>query len=160
MKTIEWEHRLVCALLKGMFNQKPFHSRHNFKWDVQVVFNYIKAHWQDSSILLYKDLTYKLVILMALTSTSRASALHHLDIRCMIRDGENFVLLPINYTKAGEMAKHHQAWSFMSTKMKFVCTRNPWWIYQVIFKLVDWRSKPIIIEFYSTSCWSLKFNCF
>lgn len=61
---------------------------------------------------------------MALTAASRASALHHLDIMCIIRDGENLFLLPINYTKTGEVAKHHQIWSFMSTKMTEICVES------------------------------------
>ena len=62
-----------------------------FIWDVQIVINYIKSEWRYSEGLSGKLLTLKLVMLMALTSASRASAVHHLDIMYMVKGNEKYV---------------------------------------------------------------------
>ena len=62
-----------------------------FIWDVQIVINYIKSEWGYSEGLLDKFLTLKLVMLMALTSASRAFAIHHLDIRYMVKGNGKYV---------------------------------------------------------------------
>ena len=77
------QHPLVCALLSGIFIEKPPKPRYVFIWDVQVVLVYIKTNWADNKTLSIADLTLKLVTLLALTAASRASAIHHLDVRFM-----------------------------------------------------------------------------
>ena len=59
------QHPHVCALLKGVFNERPPQPRYVFIWDIQTVLYFVKCHWSgcDSSD---KVLTYKLIILMAL----------------------------------------------------------------------------------------------
>ena len=54
-----------------------------FVWNVESVINYIKTKWKNNENLSEKYLTYKLVILMALTSASRASAMQCLHLRFM-----------------------------------------------------------------------------
>ena len=84
------QHSHVCALLKGVFNERPPQPRYVFIWDIQTVLDFVKCHWSrcDSSD---KALTYKLVILMFFSSASRASAIHHLDVRYMLRTEGKFV---------------------------------------------------------------------
>ena len=62
-----------------------------FIWDVQIAIDYIKSEWEYSEGLSEKFLTIKLVMLTALTSASRASAIHHLDIRYMVKENEKYV---------------------------------------------------------------------
>ena len=63
------QHPHVCALLKGVFNERPPQPRYVFIWDIQTVLDFVKYQWSgcDSSD---KVLIYKLVILMALSSAS------------------------------------------------------------------------------------------
>ena len=75
------QHPEVCALISGIFNNRPPQSRHIFVWSAESVINYIKAKWKNNENLSEKYLTYKLVILMTLTSASRASAMHCLDVK-------------------------------------------------------------------------------
>ena len=75
------QHPKVSDLLKGVFNKKTPQPRYTFTWDVQVVLDYIKANWSQTETLTNKLLTYKLVMLMALASASRASSIHCLDVR-------------------------------------------------------------------------------
>ena len=81
------QHPRVCALLTGVFNQRPPQLRYTFVWDVKIVFVYLKTNVSVNSKLSDKDLTHKLTILRALSSASRASSLHHLNIKFMARNG-------------------------------------------------------------------------
>ena len=70
--------------MTGVFNSKPPQPRYVFIWDVQIVLNYIKSNWANSSDLSDRNLTLKLTSLLALTSASRTVSIHHLDVRFMI----------------------------------------------------------------------------
>ena len=83
-KTVE-QLKQMCALLRGVFTKKPPQSRYAFTWDVQAVLDFVKNKWGNSNSLSDRDLTFKLLILLALTSTSRACTLHCLDIRFTAR---------------------------------------------------------------------------
>ena len=78
------QHLEVCALGSGIFNNRPPQPRYMFVLSVESVINYIKTKWKNNENLSGKYLTYNLVILMALTSASRASEMHCLDIRFMV----------------------------------------------------------------------------
>ena len=75
------QHPEVCTLLTGVFNLRPPPPRYSSTWNVQIVLEFIKNNSADTKSLLIKNLTLKLTILLALTSASRASSIHHLDIR-------------------------------------------------------------------------------
>ena len=79
------QHKQVCSLLKGVFTKKPPQPRYAYTWDVQVVLDFIKNKWGNSMALSDKDLTFKLVTMLALTSASRACTIHCLDIRFMAK---------------------------------------------------------------------------
>ena len=55
----------MCLLLKGVFNQRPARPRCVF---IQTFLDFVKCQWSECD-LSDKVLTYKLVILMALSST-------------------------------------------------------------------------------------------
>lgn len=84
------QHPDVCSLVSGVFNSRPPQPRYVFIWDVQLVLNLIKNQWSNNHNLSDKQITYKIVMLMALTSASRASALHHLDVRYMTRSADRY----------------------------------------------------------------------
>ena len=77
----------VFTLLTGLFNLKPPQPRYSFTWDFQIVLEFIKNNWTDNKSLPIKNLT----LLLALTSASRASSIHHLDIRFTSLSEEKFV---------------------------------------------------------------------
>ena len=66
------QHPHVCALLMGVFNQRPPQPRYTFVWDVETVLRYLKSHMPENDKLSDKELTYKLTILLALTAANRA----------------------------------------------------------------------------------------
>ena len=65
-------------------------------WYVSVVLRYLKF-LSPAPLLSMKNLTLKLVMLMALVSLSRANLLHKLDLRFRVfkRDGVLFTLPPV-----------------------------------------------------------------
>ena len=74
------QHPLVCRLLQGMFNQRPPAPRYRTVWSVDTVIEYIQSHLSSTDLSL-KNLSIKLVMLLALSNASRASGLASLDIR-------------------------------------------------------------------------------
>ena len=79
------------ALVKGIFNNRPHQPKYMFVWSVESVINYIKTKGKNNENKSGKYLTYKLVILMALTSASRASAMHCLDVRFMVKSEDAYI---------------------------------------------------------------------
>ena len=79
-------HPFISGLIKGVFNLRC--PRYVQTWDVSVVLRYLKF-LSPTPLLSMKNLTLKLVILMALVSLSRANLLHKLDLRFRVfkRDG-------------------------------------------------------------------------
>ena len=75
----------MCALLRGVFTKKLPQPRYAFTWNVQVVLDFAKNRWQNSNSISVRDLTFNLLILLALTSISRACTIHCLDILFMAR---------------------------------------------------------------------------
>ena len=103
------QHQHVCALLKGVFNERPPQPRYVFIWDIQTVLDFVKYQWSgcDSSD---KVLIYKLVILMALSSASRASAIHNLHMRYMLRTEGKFVFI---FHKLHKSQKYEKALPYL-----------------------------------------------
>ena len=62
-----------------------------FVWSVESLINYIKTKWKINENLSKKYLTYKLLILMVLTSVSRASAMLCLDVRTVVKSEDPYI---------------------------------------------------------------------
>lgn len=77
-------HPLVTRFLRGVFNLRPSVPRYTRTWDVQQVLQHLRTMEPLSSLSL-KDLTLKLVMLMALTQAARIQTLH-----CLLRRNINF----------------------------------------------------------------------
>ena len=67
-----------------MLNQPRSQPRYEFIWDIRTVLDFVKCQWSGCD-LSDKVLTYKVVLLMALSSASRALAIHHLDVKYMLK---------------------------------------------------------------------------
>lgn len=72
-------HPLVIRFMKGVFNLRPPLPRYTETWDVQPVPKELKPMYPLHTLSL-KDLTSKLVMLMALTQAARVQTLHLLVI--------------------------------------------------------------------------------
>lgn len=76
------KHPRVSALMRGIFNKKPPKPKYRFIWDVDLVLGYLETLVINDNL---GKLTHKLVMLLALTSASRASEIWQLDLDYMIR---------------------------------------------------------------------------
>ena len=73
------EHPLVCRFMRGVFNIRPALPRYEVSWDVKLVFKYLKKLHPPQSLSL-KDLSLKLVMLLALLAGQRHQTLSCLDV--------------------------------------------------------------------------------
>ena len=74
------QHPLVSRLLKGVYNSRPPQPRYSVTWDVDVVIRYFQS-LGENEVLTLKQLSQKLVLLMAIVEASRVSELQALDLR-------------------------------------------------------------------------------
>ena len=120
--TMQMENRLVntqkCVLQSVEFVTTDYLSLDNymFFWSVESVTNCIKTKWKNDKNLSEKYLTYKLVILMVLTPTSRASAMRCLDVRYLVKSEDAYIFTSHKLHKSWRKAKHHQNYTFISTQ--------------------------------------------
>ena len=89
------KHPLVCRFLKGAFEKKPPPNRHYAIWDVKTVLAYLKTFTPNSSLNL-KEISHKLVMLLALVSIQRKQTLVHVNINnnYMVKSDNQFVFKP------------------------------------------------------------------
>ena len=78
------KHPKICALLTGIFNERPPKPRYTFIWDVNVVLTYMK-NMSVNFQLSGKNLTCELAVLLALSSALRRSFIQHLNINFMAK---------------------------------------------------------------------------
>ena len=99
------QHPEVCTLVSVIFNNRPPQPRYMFAWSKESVINYIKTKWKNNENLSEKYLNYKLVILMALTSASRASAMQCLDVRFMFKSDDAHIFIFHKFQKSWRNSK-------------------------------------------------------
>ena len=86
-------HPLVVRFMKGVFNLRPSLPRYTETWDVQPVLRVLRGMFPLQS-LSFKDLTLKLVMLMALTQAARVQTLHLLGIPIQV-DKQDSISVPL-----------------------------------------------------------------
>lgn len=96
-------HPLVSRLMRGIFNLRPPMPKYLGTWDVSIVLKYLQGV-SPAPLLSLKKLTYKLLMLMALTKAARANLLHKLDLRFRVfkKDGVLFTIPQV--TKTGKQS--------------------------------------------------------
>ena len=89
--TLVGKHFLVCRYLKGVFNKLKPVPKYNNIWSVDTLLDYLSLYWPLDKITL-KELTLKLVMLIALTTGQRCQTLTFLDMseKYMKRNEECF----------------------------------------------------------------------
>jgi hypothetical protein len=73
------KHFLICRYLKGVFNEMKPVPKYHSTWPVDLVLDYLSTLWPLEKLSL-KELTLKLVTLIALTKEQRCQTLTFLDI--------------------------------------------------------------------------------
>ena len=87
------QHPLVTRFLKGVYNSRPPAPRYSTTWNVDIMLSHLSA-LPDNLDLELKLLTYKVVMLLALTNADRCSDLAALDLnyRTYQSNGVHFVI--------------------------------------------------------------------
>ena len=73
-------HPRVCDAMSGVFNQRPIQAKHIFIRNFEVVLEYLR-NFSEENLLSDKSLTFRLVLLLALTSASRPSEMPNLNLK-------------------------------------------------------------------------------
>lgn len=73
------KHFLICRYLKAVFNEIKPVPKYHFTWLVALVLDYLSTMWPLEKLSL-KELTLKLVTLIALTTGQRSQTLTFLDV--------------------------------------------------------------------------------
>ena len=79
-------HLLVRRFMKGIFNKKPSLPKYNVTWPVNTVLNFIQS--LDNNSCSLRDISKKLVTLLALTTGQRIQTLSLMDLRNMDIDSK------------------------------------------------------------------------
>ena len=98
------KHPMISRLLKGAYHSRPPLPRYTATWDVQVVLRYFEGLGPTSSLPL-KPLTFKLVMLMALTRPSRSADLATLQVDRRHYKPEGVAFLPAALTKQSSQGR-------------------------------------------------------
>ena len=88
--------------MRWVYNSRPSLSRFTEIWDVRIVLDKLKAVSPSSSLSL-KDLTYKLVMLVALLSAQRGQTNHLLNIHNMTKSDSFFSFTIPELTKTNRL---------------------------------------------------------
>ena len=101
-------HPLVVRLLKGVYNSRPPAPRYTHTWDVQSVLSVMQSCPPPPKELSDKQLTLRLVMLLALTGTTRADEVRKLSSVGLVvsADSASITLLgPTKTQRVGEPLK-------------------------------------------------------
>ena len=73
------EHKRVRQFIKGVFEKRPALPKYSSTRDVDTVLQYLELYYPHDKVTL-KELSYKLVMLLALLSGQRCQTLHCLSV--------------------------------------------------------------------------------
>ncbi len=109
-------HPLLIRYMKGVFNSRKPTPKYSETWDVNIVLNYLAKLFPLDNLSL-KDHSFKLVMLLALTSGQRCQTLTYLDIQSMKETPDYYVFQltehikqnrPGNVFSTFHVGKYHQ----------------------------------------------------
>ena len=109
-------HPLVRRLMKGVFKNHTLLPRYVATWDVAVVLNHLrKLHPADN--LSLKELTLKVVMLLALLSGQGRQTLYAHKISCMHLGLDKCVFVIYNLLKTSKPDRHLSHLEFLSMRL-------------------------------------------
>ena len=89
---------LIKQIMKGVFNSRPPMPRYEETWDVNVILKHLESKGENKDLSL-KSLSYKTIMLVALTSASRVSELQKIDLKYMKCSQEEITFTIAELTK-------------------------------------------------------------
>ena len=101
-------HPLVSRLLKAIFNKRPPLPKYTASWSVGQVLSYLKTLGNNHDLLL-KELTFKLVMLVALSTAARSSNLVLLNVESINFVPEGVTCHLVGLSKQSRPGHSHSA---------------------------------------------------
>lgn len=124
-------HPLVVRFLSGVYNLRPTKPRYHETWDVSKVLCYLKTLSPVEQLDL-KLLSYKTVMLIALTQASRAHSISLLTLDGMKKDSKSFTLFYSGLLKQSRKGKVNPfVQLFMYTPDSDIC------VYRTLCEYID-----------------------
>ena len=94
-------HPLVNRFLKAVFNARPCVPRYQSVWDSSLVLRYLKILSTLESLSL-KELTLKLVMLIALVTGQKCQSIHLMDLGSMHKNADHCNFVVRDFVKQSE----------------------------------------------------------
>lgn len=107
------EHCLVKRFVKGVFELRPAFPKYASTWNVDVVLEHLELYYPHEQITL-KELSYKLVMLLALLSAQRCQTLHSLSVNSMHLSNSKCVFYLNVLLKHSRKGKHLAPLEFLA----------------------------------------------
>ena len=85
-------HPLVSRFVKGVFQTRPSLPRYSITWDVSVVLRYLKG-LQPLEDMSFKLLSYKLLMLILLTTGNRGQSVHLMRMDAMSKTHNSYTFI-------------------------------------------------------------------
>ena len=98
------QHPMVTRLIKGAFQERPPQPRYTETWNVATVTTYLESLGDNEKMSL-NDLSYKTVMLMALTRPSRSADIANLSLRHRKYSPEGVSFQPTHMAKQSRPSK-------------------------------------------------------
>ena len=98
------DHKRVRQFIKGVFEKRPAFPKYSSTWDVNLVLEYIESYYPHEKLAL-RELSYKLVMLLALLSGQRLQTLHSLSLSSLKVSDSRWVFsvdVPLKQTRKGK----------------------------------------------------------
>ena len=97
------DHPLVKRLIKGVYEQRPALPKYSDTWEVDQVLNHFKNQADDLDL---KELSFKLVLLLAILTGQRCQTLHLLNIEDMKLSDNKCIFYVNSLLKQSKPGKH------------------------------------------------------
>ena len=99
------DHPLVKRYMRGVFTKRPSLPKYSASWDVGVVLRFLKTLMPVNKLSL-KQLTWKLVMLLALLTGQRGQTLHLMDLRYIDIQENTVHIQLLDLLKTSKPGKH------------------------------------------------------
>ena len=91
---VNWTNNFkIVKFLKGVFKLRTPLPKYSATWDVDRLLKFIISFYDTNDILDLKDLTLKTITLIAITSGSRAQALHKMNLDLCTKNDNQFTFV-------------------------------------------------------------------
>lgn len=91
-------HPLVSRFIHAVYQTRPCLPRYQCTWDTSVMLNYLKTLSPVKDLKL-KDLTLKLVMLIALVTGQRGQSIHLMDLQSMTKTAVKYKFVIRDFVK-------------------------------------------------------------